>query len=81
MKFKTWKNKVKRNIHKAPLAAYVALSLSMVVIFTIVMIVIFCVYQSVPDTLVTCWYSCWAGECLFCTILKCLKIRKDSSDD
>jgi len=32
------------------------------IIFTITMIVIFCIYQEVPDTLVQCFFACAGGE-------------------
>lgn len=74
-------NKIKRNIHKAPLSTYVTLSLVMVVVFSIAMTIIFCMYQSVPDTLITCWYSCWAGECLMCALIKIFKLKGENDNE
>ena len=35
-----------------------------VIVFTITMIVIFCIFQSVPDSLIECFYSLFTGECV-----------------
>lgn len=32
-------------------------------VFTIAMIVLFCLYQSIPDTLVACVFTAMTGEC------------------
>ncbi len=45
------------------------------VIFTVAMIVIFCVYGTIPDTLVTCWFTCIVGECGVCGWIKTTKER------
>lgn len=72
--------RLKRNINKAPLSYYVAFSFGMIITFSFVMIVLFCLFQSIPDTLVTCWFGCWAGECLFCALIKCLKLKGDNNE-
>jgi len=33
-----------------------------VIVFTVTMIVIFCVFQAIPDSLVECFYSLFTGE-------------------
>ena len=33
-----------------------------VIVFTVTMIVIFCIYQSTPDTLIECFFGLFTGE-------------------
>lgn len=35
-----------------------------VIVFTITMIVIFCIFQSVPDSLIECFYGLFTGEAI-----------------
>lgn len=39
-----------------------------VIVFTVTMVVIFCIFQSVPDTLIDSFYSLFTGEAVitFC---------------
>lgn len=43
--------------------------------FTISMIMIFCQLGMVPDTLITCWFTCIVGECGVCGWIKTTKER------
>ncbi len=45
-------------------------------IFVIAMIVIFCLYQSVPDTLIVSVASCTFGECGCCAFVFKQKVEK-----
>ena len=45
------------------------------IIFTVTMIIIFCQYNMIPDTLVTCWFACIGGECGICGWIKTTKER------
>lgn len=47
-------------------------------VFTIAMIVLFTVYGSVPDTLITCVFATLGGEC---GILGWIKITKEKKQD
>lgn len=80
MKIRQKIRKIKKGIKDAPLSAYVVFSLAMIIIFTIVMIVIFCVKDSIPDTLVTCYYSCFAGEVLCVSLIKIFKLRGNDDE-
>ena len=37
-----------------------------ILIFTITMTVIFCIYQTVPDTLIVSFFGCFCGEGTIC---------------
>lgn len=45
------------------------------VIFTIAMIYIYWTHCSIPDTLVTCWFSAFAGECGVLGWIKTAKVK------
>lgn len=71
-------------LDKILLLSYISLT-----IFTVVMTVIFCFKDSVPDTLVVSFFAVFTGEAGFCTYIWKHKIKKknieeglnDSSDD
>ena len=48
---------------------------ALTVAFTVGMIVIFCRYMIIPDTLVTCWFVAVSGECGICGWIKTAKVR------
>lgn len=73
-------SRIKSNIRKAPLSSYVVFSFGMIIIFTIVMIILFCLYQQVPDVLVTCYYGCFAGEVLMAALIKIMKLKGEDRD-
>ena len=56
-----------------------------ILLFTITMIVIFCLFQSTPDTLVECVFSLCGGEAVITFLLWYAKRRfnllKDNEDD
>ena len=49
--------------------------------FTITMIVLFCVYQSVPDTLVNCFFACCGSEGGFMAVIMVAKKIKEGKDE
>ena len=49
--------------------------------FTVTMIVIFCVYQSVPDTLVNCFFACCGSEGGFMAVIMVTKKLKGGNDE
>lgn len=42
-------------------------------LFIITMIILFCIYQSIPDTLVVAVLGSGSSEALFCCIVTCIK--------
>lgn len=47
-------------------------------VFTSTMIVVFCLYQSVPDTLITCVFAALTGECGIMGWIKNNKERQET---
>lgn len=54
-------------------------SASMIILFTIVMIVIFCIYQSVPDVLIGAFFGAFSLEGGYCAFIH--KIKKESKNN
>ena len=50
-------------------------------VFTITMIVIFCKYQSVPDTLIVSFFGACTGECGLSAIIRIMKNKALGSSD
>ena len=44
-----------------------------ILVFTITMIAVFCVYQAVPDTLVQCFFACCGSEGGFMAVIMVAK--------
>lgn len=51
----------------------------MITIFTITMVIIFCLFQSIPDSLVVAFFGAFACEGGFCTFIHRMK-KKCKSD-
>ena len=49
--------------------------------FTVTMIILFCVYQSVPDTLVNCFFACCGSEGGFMAVIMVAKKLKEGKDE
>lgn len=49
--------------------------------FTITMIVLFCAYQAIPDTLVQCFFACCGSEGGFMAIIMVAKKIKEGKID
>ena len=59
-------------------------SAGMIFVFTIVMIIMFCTYQTVPDTLIVSFYGCFGlegGYCAFIHKIKKQHSKEDGEDD
>ena len=55
-----------------------------VIAFTVAMIVIFCIFQSIPDTLVDNFYNLFTGEAVITFLIWWIKRRtgiKDEQDE
>lgn len=54
----------------------------LLILFTIAMIVIFCLYQAVPDSLVTAFFTAFGAEGGFCAVIMVAKkITENRNDD
>lgn len=51
------------------------------ILFTAVMIYIFYLYQSVPDSLIVAVFGATFGECGFCTLIYKIKKNKENKQD
>ena len=52
-----------------------------ILLFTVAMIVLFCVYQQVPDTLVTAFFGCFGAEGGFMAVIMVAKKIKEKETD
>ena len=52
-----------------------------ILVFTLVMIVIFCIFQSVPDTLIVSFFGVFTGEGCVCWRIWAKKKKIDLGDD
>lgn len=56
-----------------------------VLVFTITMIVLFCIFQTVPDTLIDSFFGLFTGETIICFVIWYAKRRfnllKDNEDE
>lgn len=60
---------------------YIITLFTLTICFTIAMIVIFCKYSYIPDTLATCWFSYIVGELLCCALIKTVGERQANRKD
>lgn len=64
---------------KSSLDKYIIFVLISTVIFTICMIVIYFLFESIPDTLIECFFKYFmGGEAFFCCIIKSFKVYKEA---
>lgn len=50
-------------------------------IFTIAMVILFCIFQSVPDTLITAFFSCFGAEGGFMAMIMVTKRWRQGNDE
>ncbi len=60
---------------------YVIFSLSCIIVFTVVILVIFALTGSEPTALVTCFFAAFAGELLSLAMIKRLKLRQEKRQE
>ena len=53
-------------------------SASMIIIFTIIMTVIFCIYQNVPDVLIGAFFGAFSLEGVYCSFIH--KLKKEAKN-
>ncbi|WP_143104440.1 hypothetical protein [Butyrivibrio sp. INlla21] len=76
------KSKKKPKKKVSALDKYVIFSLSSLIIFTIVAIVVqVLMEQELSSTLITCFFSCFGGELLMLAMIKRLKLKKGEIGD
>ena len=52
-----------------------------IVIFTVTMIILFCVFQNVPDELVRCFFACCGSEGGFMAVIMVAKKLKEGKNE
>lgn len=52
-----------------------------IALFIITMIVLFCIYQAIPDTLVVAVLGSGSSEAILCCIITCIKKKARIKDD
>ena len=65
-----------RKLQDMPLSTYVAFSIAVLLIYTVVSLILSC-FGVQNDTLTTCVFSSFGGECLTCGIIKIFKLHKE----
>lgn len=63
-------------LQKIPLSTYVIFSIAILLIYTVVSLILSC-YGIQNDTLTTCMFSTFGGECLTCGVIKVFKLHKE----
>lgn len=56
---------------------YVRFSLSFLIIFTLICLVLFATGHDEPSTLITCVFATFGGEVLSCALIKIFKIKEE----
>lgn len=73
--------KRRRNDAAHSLTLYVVFSILMIIIYTIVELVTATITGISHDTLTTCFYGAFGGEILCCALIKIFKLRSGCNDD
>ena len=68
--------KKKIDLQKIPLASYVVFSISVLLIYTIISLIL-SIFNIQNDTLTTCIFSTFGGEILSCALIKIFKLHKE----
>ena len=77
----TKQKKLFQKIKKVPsLTKYVIFSISIVMIYSVLDIILQCHEISLSDTLTTCVYSFFGGEVVTCALIKIFKLKESGSD-
>ena len=66
---------------KRSLTLYVIFSISILIVYTIVEMIISTISGVSHDTLTTCFYSCFGGEILCCALIKIFKLKKEDKNE
>lgn len=63
------------------LTKFVIFSITMLLIFTAVVLAYSWMGMEIPETLITCFYGVFGGEILMCALIKIFKIREEKEDE
>ena len=65
-----------KRLQEIPLSSYVIFSIVILILYTIVSLIL-SVFGIQNDTLTTCFFSTFGGECLTCGVIKVFKLHKE----
>lgn len=66
---------------KRSLTLYVIFSISILIMYTVVEMIISTISGVSHDTLTTCFYGCFGGEILCCALIKIFKLKKEDKNE
>lgn len=76
---KTGIERLQKNKKLSALDKYVIFSFSVLIVFTIACIIIYCIKGDEPSTLIASVFSTFGGELLLCAMIKRLKLKRGDS--
>lgn len=74
------KSLIKKFKELPTLTKFVLYCFTMILIFTTVILILAANMVTVPDVLITCFYSVHGGEVLFCCLIKIFKLRTEGNE-
>lgn len=75
------KKQAKKRRKLPALDKYVIFSLSCIIVFTVIILIIFAATGNEPTALVTCFFAAFAGELLSLAMIKRLKLKRGKTDE
>lgn len=73
--------RLKKKIKEAPLSSYVAFSITMVIVFTIVVTILTATTGQDYGTIYTVFVGCFGGEILCVSLIKIFKLKEDDNNE
>lgn len=74
-------NQKTKNQYTPSLTLYVAFSILVLLVYTVVEQVLSTISGISHDTLTTCFYACFGGEILCCALIKIFKLKTQDKED
>ena len=71
------KKTLRERLEEMPLSSYVVFSITILLIYTAVELVLVSLTELSHDTLTTCFYSVFGGEILACALIKIFKLKEE----
>lgn len=75
------KKSFKKNWNNIGLAAYITLSINLIIIFTVVVLILEYHNVLISDTLITCVYAFFGGEIVTCGLIKIFKLKENNNNE
>lgn len=71
------KKTLREKLEEMPLSSYVVFSITILLIYTAIELVLVSLTEMSHDTLTTCFYSVFGGEILACALIKIFKLKEE----